>query len=90
MLATEPKRLKPWLKALVDHEIESSMKHHLDRVDPVKSARFGVMSGALWLFAIALCITIGVFLGWQFSWLPPVFALPVQVLMTVSILKKGC
>jgi cytochrome c oxidase subunit IV len=89
MLSTEPKRQKPWLKAMIDRDIEASMSFHSDMVDPVKAARFGVASGALWLFAIALCVTLGIFVNWNISWLPPLFALPVQVLMTVSIFKKG-
>jgi len=94
MLATETKRQKPWLKEMIDRDLEKSMdgewafKDYSGFVDPLKSRRYGVASGALWLFAIALCITLGVFVGWEFSWLPPLFALPVQVLMTLGIFKK--
>ncbi len=89
MLATEPKRVKPWLKAIIDRDVEASMRYHADTVDPVKAARFGVMSGALWLFAIALFVTFGIFAGWHVSWLPLAFAVPIQVLMVSGIFKKG-
>jgi hypothetical protein len=58
-------------------------------VDPIKAARFGVASGALWLFVIAVLITLGTFFSWQYAWLAPVFALPLQVLMVMGIFKKA-
>jgi len=90
LLATEPKRQKPWLKAMMERETEkqmNSMEVHYEITDPVKAAKFGVASGALWLFAIALFITLGVFIGWHISWIPLLFALPIQVLMVAGIFK---
>jgi MFS family permease len=88
LLATETKRQKPWLKAMMHHETGASMVFHYELVDPVKAARFGVMSGGLWLLAIALFITLGIFAGWSVSWLPPLFALPIQVFMVAYIFKR--
>jgi hypothetical protein len=65
------------------------MKFHNEWVDPVRAARFGVMSGGLWLLAAALFITLGVFAGWNVSWLPPLFALPTQVFMAAYVFKRN-
>ncbi|MCL2814980.1 MAG: permease prefix domain 1-containing protein [Oscillospiraceae bacterium] len=85
LLATETKRRKPWLKAMIEHEIENSVKFQTDMVDPMRAARFGVASGGLWILAIAVFITLGVIISWQYSWLVFLFALAVQVFMTASI-----
>ncbi|MDR0514915.1 MAG: permease prefix domain 1-containing protein [Coriobacteriaceae bacterium] len=93
LLATEPKRQKQWLKSLIEREFESGLSdlgygltgHRL--VDPVRAVRFGILSGTLWLLAIALFVVLGVFIAWQVSWLPLLFALPVQVFMAVFLFK---
>ena len=58
LLATETNRQKPWLKAMVNRDIENSMKYHQDMVNLVKAAKFGVASGGLWILAIAVFITL--------------------------------
>ncbi|MDR1157490.1 MAG: permease prefix domain 1-containing protein [Oscillospiraceae bacterium] len=88
LLATETKRQKPWLKAMIHHEVGAPMTFHYELVDPVKAVRFGVMSGGLWLLAVALFVTLGIFVDWGVSWLPPLFALPIQVFMVAYIFKK--
>ena len=88
LLTTETKRHKPWLKAMVEREIENSMRYHMDMVDPVKAARFGVASGGLWILAIAVFITLGFVISWQYSWLVFLFTLAIQVFMTATIFGK--
>jgi len=88
LLATETKRQKPWLKALVEREIEDSIKFHMDIVDPIKAARFGVASCGLWVLAIALFVTLGLLIGWQHSWLLFLFSMAIQVFMTATIFGK--
>ena len=88
LLATEPKRQKPWLKDLVDRDIETSMMFHQDMVDPARAARFGVASGGLWILAIAVFVAVGFLFSWQYSWLVFPFALAAQVFMTTSIFVK--
>jgi len=88
LLTTEPKRHKPWLKAMVDQEIENSMRFHQDMVDPVKAAKFGVASGGLWILAIAVFITCGFIVGWQYAWLAFLFTLAIQVFMLTAIFEK--
>ena len=85
LLATESKRQKPWLKAMVEREVENSVRFHTDMVNPVKAAKFGVASGGLWLLAIAIFITLGFLIGWQYSWLVFLFTLAIQVFMTATI-----
>ena len=89
LLVTEPKRQKPWLKAMVEHEIEYSMKFHSEIVDPVKAAKFGVTSGGMWILTIAIFITLGLLRGWQLSWLVFPFALAIQVFMVTTIFGKS-
>jgi MFS family permease len=88
LLATEPKRQKPWLSAMVEQETEKFMRFHQDMVDPVKSAKFGILSGGLWVLAIAVFITLGIIIGWSYSWLVFLFALATQVFMTAIIFEK--
>jgi len=88
LLATEPKRHKPWLKAMIEQEHENAVKFHMDRVDPLKSARFGVLSGGLWVLAIAVFMTLGYTIGWTYAWLVFLFALAVQIFMTAMVFNK--
>jgi len=88
LLVTEPKRQKPWLKAMVEQEIEKSMEFHQDMVDPVKAVRFGVASGGLWILAIAIYITLGIFFSWLYALLVFSFALAIQIFMILMIFKK--
>ena len=88
LLVTETKRQKPWLKAMVDRDIENSMKFHQDMVNPVKAAKFGVASGGLWILATAVFITLGIVTGWHYSWLVFLFALAIQLFMTMTIFEE--
>jgi MFS family permease len=99
LLATESKRQKPWLKAFeydlrmkieyeVGHKIENSLNWHMNMVDPVKAAKFGVNSGGLWILAIAIFATLGFIIGWQYAWLIFPFALAIQVFMVAMIFEK--
>jgi hypothetical protein len=88
LLATESNRQKPWLTALVKHDMEKYIKYHTDMVNPIKAARFGVISGGLWILAIGLFLTLYLVVGWIFAWLVFVFALAVQVIMVATIFEK--
>jgi len=88
LLATEQKRHKPWLKAMAEQEVENAMKFHMDMVDPVKSAKFGVLSGGLWILAMAVFVTLGFIISWTYSWLVFLFALAIQVFMTAMLFEK--
>jgi MFS family permease len=88
LIATEPKRQKPWLKAMVEREIEKSFVLHRDMVDPAKAAKFGVASSGLWALAVALFLALGFIFSWRFAWLVFPFALAIQVFMITAIFKS--
>ena len=88
LLVTETTRQKPWLKAMVNRDIENSMKFHQDMVNPVKAAKFGVASGGLWILAIAVFITLGITIHWHYAWLVFLFTLAIQAFMTTTIFEK--
>ena len=85
LAATEKDRKKPWLKAIVARDIERTMQFHSDIVDPAKAARFGVVSGGLWIFAVAVFATLRFAVGWDMAWLAFIFALAVQVFLVSTI-----
>ncbi len=80
LLTTESRREKPWLKAVIDSENIQA--------DPMKAAKFGVASGGLWIFAIALFATLGLIIGWQYSWLVFLFTIAIQMFMVTMIFEK--
>ena len=88
LLATEPERRKPWLKAMIEQEMENSAGFAQVRVDPVKATRFGIASGGLWILAVGLFFVIGFAGSWLYSWLVFVFALAIQVFMVMTIFEK--
>jgi hypothetical protein len=55
--------------------------------DPVTSARFGMISGALWIFAVGLFFLLGFLSGFQFSWLVFVFAMAAQLAIQGLMIK---
>jgi hypothetical protein len=88
MGVTETDRKKPWYKAMVEKEKADDFYFEVENVDPVKAARFGVLSGGMWLFAIALFVTIGIFFTWNYAWLVFLFAIGVQVAMAATIFGR--
>ena len=88
LLASQPKRQKAWLRKMVEMEIENSMAFHRDMVDPVRAARFGVMSAGLWILTFSLFMTFYLTTGWRHPWLVFPFALAIQMFMTAMIFGK--
>jgi hypothetical protein len=68
LVLTEKDRLKPWAKNLHAKAVEGEMAMWND---PVKAARFGMFSGAIWIFAAGVFFVLGFIIGFKFSW--PVF-----------------
>ena len=87
LLATEPKRHKPWLKALIEHDIGSSTRYS-EIINPAKAATFGITSVGLWILALACFIALGFIIGWQYSWLVFLFALAIQVFLLTTIFDR--
>jgi hypothetical protein len=56
--------------------------------DPVTASRFGIFSGAIWIFAIGLFILLGFLIGFKFSWLVFVFAVAFHLMMQGFMFKS--
>jgi MFS family permease len=88
LVLTESDRHKPWMKALVESEAENSLKYQMNIVDPVKAARFGVACAGLWILAVAVFLALGFAISFGYSWLAFVFALAIQMFMTMMIFGR--
>jgi MFS family permease len=82
---TEKDRLKPWAKSFRNKAVESEMAIWND---PVIASRFGMFSGAIWIFAAGLFILLGFLIGFKFSWLVFVFAIAFQLLVQGFMYKQ--
>jgi hypothetical protein len=72
---TEKNRHKPWAAGCFH-------KNHIEIWnDPAAAVRFGLFSGAIWIFAIGLFLTLGFIISFKFSWLVFIFAVAFQLLM---------
>jgi len=86
LVLSEKKRFKPWAASL--HE--ETVRQHLELFkDPVESSRFGIFSGAIWIFAIALFFFFGFLLGFAYSWVVFIFAVGIQLLVQGLMIKRN-
>jgi hypothetical protein len=85
LILTEKDTRKPWVRA--QHEKEARVNMELFS-DPVAAARFGMISGALWIFAAGLFLLLGFLAGFRISWLVFVFAVAVQLIIQ-GLMMKG-
>lgn len=85
LILTEKNRNKPWVR-----EQEAAWAERMGEPfsDPHVATRFGLFSGALWIFAIALFIALGFLVGFQYSWLVFLFAVAAQVLIQALMMPK--
>jgi len=88
LLITEPKRQKPWLKAMIERETENSLQFRKEMVDPAKAARFGVISGGVFLLFVALFLTMQFVLKIPYAWIIIPFAFAIQALLTSMLFEK--
>jgi len=88
LVATESDRKKPWVKAAAEFEIECDMMFE-NMVDPHKAAKFGVLSGGMWILAVAMFIVVGLAYDWWYALLVFLFALAAQVMMVSTIFVKN-
>ncbi|MDR1900352.1 MAG: permease prefix domain 1-containing protein [Treponema sp.] len=84
LLLTEKNCLKPWARLRYEKEARASRELWSD---PVTAARFGVVSGAIWIFAAGLFFLLGFLIGFQFSWLVFIFAVAVQLAVRSMMMK---
>jgi hypothetical protein len=84
LVLTERDRLKPWAKEFHNKAVEGEMAIWND---PVKAARFGMLSGAIWIFAAGIFIVLGFLIGFKFSWPVFIFATAFQLVVQGRMYK---
>ena len=85
LVLTEKDRLKPWAKDFRDKTVAREMALWND---PAVAARFGMFSGAIWIFATGLFLLLGFIISFKFSWLVFIFAVAFQLLIQ-GVMSKG-
>jgi len=84
LLTTERDRHKPWVKAYYEYGITS--RQYMP--SGVSEERFGVLSGGMWVFTVAVFATLRLAAGWRHSWVVFLFAAAIQIFMTTMIFSK--
>ncbi|MDR0386992.1 MAG: permease prefix domain 1-containing protein [Treponema sp.] len=83
---TEKDTRKPWVRERYEKELRVSREMWND---PIAAARFGMVSGAIWIFAAGLFFLIGFLVGFRFSWLVFIFAVAVQLAAQSLMMKPA-
>jgi hypothetical protein len=78
LILTEKDRLKPWAKSFQNKTVEMEMAIWQDSQT---AGRFGLYSGAIWMFAIGVFLLLGFLIGFKFSWMVFIFAVAFQLLV---------
>jgi MFS family permease len=85
LVLSEKDRLKPWMRERVSKEMQKNFEMFCD---PETAARFGMFSGAIWIFAFAVFLLAGFLTGFRYSWLSFVFATAAQLCVQGMMMKK--
>jgi hypothetical protein len=85
LILTEKDYRKPWARERFEKEARLSREMW---GDPLTAARFGMASGAIWVFALGFFLLFGFLIGFHFSWLAFVFAAAVQLLVQTLMIKN--
>lgn len=85
LLLTEKNRHKSWV---IEQEAACSAQIHEQFADPYANLKFGLFSGALWVFAVALFALLGFLIGFQYSWMVFLFAVAGQLLIQALMMPK--
>lgn len=86
LVLTEKDRSKPWVVELRNKAYEREMNRF---ASSAQQERFGLISGALWIGAIAAFILLIITIGIKFSWLALVAALIGQMLVLSAFSKQN-
>jgi hypothetical protein len=84
LILTEKDRRKPWVIEQAKKYTEQETEYF---ANPAQAARFGILSGAIWIAAIAGFTVPTMTLGIQFSWLAIVAALVIQMIILAEAQK---
>jgi MFS family permease len=85
LILTEKDRRKSWAIA---HYTEEVKRYGEIWQNPAQALRFGLFSGAIWIFAFGVFFLLGFTIGFMFSWLAFVFAIAFQLLVQGIMSKK--
>jgi hypothetical protein len=85
LVLSEKDRLKPWAKALYGPQANAALNWN----DSTASGRFGMISGAIWIFAIALFVTLGFAGSWKWSWVTFLFAVGFQTMLPAFFMGRA-
>lgn len=85
LILTEKDRSKSWVRKQREEYIKRSRERF---GDPAQEERFGLLSGALWIGAIAAFILITILSGFKFSWLAIAAAVIGQMLILAMFTKS--
>ena len=83
LVLTEKDRLKPWARKHTENTAEQEMWKN-----PAMANRFGLFSGAIWIFAIGLFVLLGHLISFKYSWLIFIFATAFQLLIQGLMYKR--
>jgi len=86
LILTEKDRLKPWAKKFREKTVAREMAMWND---PAVAVRFGLFSGAIWMFAVGIFVLLGFLIGFKFSWLIFIFATAFQLLFQGVMSKRS-
>lgn len=78
LVLTEQDRRKPWVRELAKEQMQREMERF---ASPAQVERFGLITGAVWIAAIAVFILLTIQVGILYSWLALVGALVLQMLV---------
>jgi hypothetical protein len=81
---TEAGRLKPWAA----ERAMAEMRGTREMLSGAAAVRFGLYSGAVWIFALGAFVTLGFLVGFRYSWLAFVFAVAVQLVVQALCVSK--
>lgn len=80
LILTEKSRKKPWMQKLVETQMAKDME--------IYDEKFGLLSGALWISALALFLLIGMLAGFKISWVIFFFAVAGQLVLQYYTMKS--
>jgi hypothetical protein len=86
LVLTEKDRNKPWVTELRKEALEREMDRF---ASPAEQERFGLISGAIWIGAVAVFVLLTITVGIKFSWMAVVAALIGQMLALSAFSKRN-